>query len=456
VSFWERFKRKQQQGLPAPESEAERGDLREFVYIDDVSVQSLLASRTGAIATDYTDSDTSGTKRTREANAGLKHGPLNVGGKANREESVGTTAQVVRKSNAQARFKQLLDAELEGLLLRATPLVALPGTAESPPGAQVVPSFEQMREQHHRHVVAEADIRRGGLFELDIELEAEPIYGVSAAIASLIALFEQAPELVPEDDRDNIRQVSAVAKMLDQLLAGLVPVRGHAVDYHVLRRGDGDYVIHSSLVAQLTEEERVALQPLVVVGVAEQELFWKDLRRVLFAGYRYTVLARVAVDALPSSWQPIKLLDLVEQVSPELADMLGSASTEVLASLGETTELARTDGARTQSRRALDQYRDLLAGELGVELAEAESRCQDLAGAEVSLDREAFRDAAQAVTNQLTAGHEDAPARERLSTLRDEAWRSSLEPEEPERELHASAPVATERYLNAEFVAIYW
>ena len=456
MSFWDRFKRKQQQALPAPEPAPERGDLREFVYIDDVSVQSLLASRTGAIATDYTDSETLGTKRTREANAGLKYGPLNVGGKNNREESAGATAQVLRKSNAQARFKQLLDTELEGLLLRVRPPDALPGTAESPPGAQVVPSFEQMREQHQRHVVAEADIRRGDLFELDIELEAEPIYGVSAAIASLIALFEQAPEMVPKDDRDNIRQVSAVAKMLDQLLAGLVPVRGRAVDYHVLRRGDGDYVIHNSLVAQLPEEERGALQPLVVVGVAEQELFWKDLRRVLFAGHRYTVLARVAVDALPSSWQPIKLVDLVEQVSPELADMLGSASTEVLASLGDATELARTDGARTQSQRALDQYRDLLAGELGVELAEAESRCQDLAGAEVSLDREAFRDAAQAVTNRLTARPEDAPARERLSTLRDEAWRSSLEPEEPERELRASAPAATERYLNAEFVAIYW
>lgn len=454
MSFWNRAKRKPHQALPAPESEAERGDLREFVYIDDVSVQSLLASRTGAIATDYTNSNTSGTKRSREANAGLKHGPLNVGGKASREESAGTTAQVVRKSNAQARFKQLLDAELEGLLLRATPPESRPCDAESREGAQVVPSFEQMRKQ--RHVVAEAHIRRGDLFELDIELEAEPIYGVSAAIASLIALFEQAPEMVPEDDRDNIRQVSAVAKMLDQLLAGLAPVRGRAIDYQVLRRGDDDYVIHNSLVAQLPDEERGALQPLVVVGVAEQELFWKDLRRVLFAGHQYTVLARVAVDGLPGSWQPIKLVDLVKQVSPELADMIGSASTEALASLDNGTELAPADGARAQTQRALDRYRDLLAGELGVELAEAESRCQDLAYAEVSIDREAFRDAAQAVTNRLIARPEHFPARERLATLRDEAWRSSLEPAEVEREPRVSAPTADERYLNAEFVAIYW
>ena len=457
MRLWNPFRRNQQQALPAPSSEAEHGDLREFVYIDDESVQSLLASRTGAIDTDYTDSETLGSKRTREATAGLKHGPLNFGGKANREESVGTTAQVVRKSNAQARFKQLLDMQLEGLLLRAAPPDALANTAESPSVAQVVQSFEQMREQHQGHVVPGADICRGDLFELEIELEAEPIYGVSAAIASLIALFEQAPEMVPKDDRDNIRQVSAVAKMLDQLLGGLVPVRGRAVDYRVLRRGDGDYVIHKSLVAQLPAEERWSLEPLVVVGVAERELFWKDIRRVLFAGYRYTVLARVAVDGLPNSWQPIKLVDLVEQVSPELADMLGSASTEVLASLGDSAALEQADAASTQSQRALDQYRDLVAGELGVEPAEAEGRCEGLPAVEAGLDRQAFREVAQAVTDRLVANPADAPSRERLSTLRDEAWRRSLvEPEAPERELRAFAPTTAERYLNAEFVAIYW
>jgi hypothetical protein len=164
------------------------------------------------------------------------------------------------------------------------------------------------------------------------------------------------------------------------------------------------------------------------------------------------VLARVADDGLPGSWQPIKLVDLVEQVSPELADMLGSASTEVLASLGDTAELERAGGARTQSQRALDRYRELLARELGLELAEAENPPE----AEASFDRETFRDAARAVTTRLVARLEDAPTPERLSTLRDDAWRSSLEPEEPERQLRPRAPAATERYLSAEFVAIYW
>jgi hypothetical protein len=97
-----------------------------------------------------------------------------------------------------------------------------------------------------------------------------------------------------------------------------------------------------------------------------------------------------------------------------------------------------------------------LAGQLGVELADAETQCQGLAAVEASLDREAFRDAAQAVNDRLVARPEDGPARERLATLRDEAWRSSLESAEVERALRTSAPAADERYLNAEFVAIYW
>jgi hypothetical protein len=292
--------------------------------------------------------------------------------------------------------------------------------------------------------------------ELDIELEAEPIYGVTAAIASLVALFEQAPELVAGEGGDGIRQANAIAGMLDQLLTGLVPVRGRAVDYSVLHQDGSDYIIHNSLVAQLPEADRGALQPLVVVGVAERELFWKDLRRVLFAGHRYTVLARVADDGLPNSWQPIKLVDLVKQVSPELAQTLGSATSGAFASLGRMSELAHIDVARTQGHRALDRYRELLAEELGVEPEEAKARCQGLEDSEVSTDREAFRDAARAVTDRLTAGPDGGLSPERLSTLRDEAWRTSLEADDIEPERPAPAPAPSERYLNAEFVAIYW
>ena len=141
MSFWDRLRRKQQPQVgPAPEPEAVRGDLREFVYIDDVSVQSLLASRTGAIATNYTDSQTSETKRSREANIGVGYGPLDLSGKANREESVGVTAQVVRQSNAQARFKQLRETELDELRLRAAPPDAPDNIALRADGGHRAPS----------------------------------------------------------------------------------------------------------------------------------------------------------------------------------------------------------------------------------------------------------------------------------------------------------------------------
>ncbi len=54
---------------------------------------------------------------------------------------------------------------------------------------------------------------------------------------------------------------------------------------------------------------------------------------------------------------------------------------------------------------------NLLAEELGVEPAEAESRCQALPRAQVTLDREAFRDAAQQVTACLSPSPKMPPHR---------------------------------------------
>src|SRR5690242_4475490 len=76
--------------------------LREFVYLDEVSVYSLLSSRQGALASDYTDtrSETSLSELSGavSANSGVLKGDLS-------SKLSGTevqTSQVVRKSTIQA------------------------------------------------------------------------------------------------------------------------------------------------------------------------------------------------------------------------------------------------------------------------------------------------------------------------------------------------------------------
>lgn len=74
-------------------------------------------------------------------------------------------------------------------------------------------------------VVGADRLRRGDLVEVEVELEAEPIFRVSTMLATLLDLFQEQPELLPEADRAELRQGVAASRVLETLLAGLVPLR---------------------------------------------------------------------------------------------------------------------------------------------------------------------------------------------------------------------------------------
>jgi hypothetical protein len=57
-----------------------------------------------------------------------------------------------------------------------------------------------------------------------------------------------------------------------------------------------------------------------VVGVAEQALFWKDIRRVLFAKQRFRALCRVGRGDVSKSWVPLKLQEVLSSMFPELGE----------------------------------------------------------------------------------------------------------------------------------------
>jgi len=81
---------------------------------------------------------------------------------------------------------------------------------------------------------------------------------------------------------------------------------------------DGKPIVHKRLLKNLEDVSGFAMHPPFVVGVAEQTLFRKDVRRVLFAGQRFRVLCRVAGDGVGKSWVPLKLQQVISSVSPDL------------------------------------------------------------------------------------------------------------------------------------------
>src|SRR5262245_31681899 len=91
--------------------------LREFVYLDEVSVYSLLASRQGALASEYTDIRSATT--TAEVGGGVGAAAAVFKADLNSKISGSGTesVQVIRRSTIQAAFKELRDGEDERLAI---------------------------------------------------------------------------------------------------------------------------------------------------------------------------------------------------------------------------------------------------------------------------------------------------------------------------------------------------
>lgn len=156
--------------------------LREFIYLDDVSVYSLLASRLGPIATEFTDrqAQTLNSELGTEisANAGFAAGRANASiGSARSRES-----QVVRKSIVQTAFKELRDLEEAALelppaFLEVDPAPPLSGLL-SCDAASAVPWLARPET-----------LERGVLVEAEIELESEDVFRVNVVVSTLLQIL---------------------------------------------------------------------------------------------------------------------------------------------------------------------------------------------------------------------------------------------------------------------------
>ena len=102
------------------------GPLREFVYLDEVSVYSILASRKDGIATEFTESQTASLNSEVGSSIGVGFGASKANLNAKMHAGHTQGSQVLRKAIIQTSFKELYDIERDALGL-------------SPPGTDCVP-----------------------------------------------------------------------------------------------------------------------------------------------------------------------------------------------------------------------------------------------------------------------------------------------------------------------------
>jgi hypothetical protein len=427
--------------------------LREFVYLDEISVYSLLTSRLGPIATEFTATESSTLTSALHASVGFSAGAKAEAG--SRIETAGTSeSQVIRKSIVQTTFRELLDYEREALIVgRSTTAKAPTLKLDELKKALNDPAYSQW-------IVSPMSLKRGELLELTIELETEPIFRVNAAMAAVLDVFETNRGMATAS-RAELSEAIAAKHALDHLLAGLVPLRGRCVDWvHVTIDGESR-LINKALFESLSDAPGVDASPLFVVGVAEAALFWKDIRRVVFSGSRYQVLCRVGRDGVHSKWSPIKLADVLRSVAPEVARQFDDAGEGLLAAMAAAVESADEQPSTLQSA-PLTEYAAELATRYGGSANAAAKAISSLTIAELQTAdastieaRAVFGRVADALSTELGIQIDPEVAADVRADIvtRDFAASPTL-PTSVERTVEPDTPEP--RYIDSEIVAIYW
>lgn len=216
--------------------------LREFVYLDDTSVYSLLASR-GPVATGFTATETFTAATESSDRITLNTGPLkaDAGGRTSASRTSGS--EIVRQSSAQARFTQLLRQEDDQVLIRSAP------RRKRPKPSSLSDLVALSNDGRHSDWVTDVSaLGRGEVVEIDVRLGAEALYRVSQTIESITGIVSQDPAAFGLAGDEGFKQAELLSKVLDGLLAQLVPVRGVATDLCCVTADERDLLVRRELI----------------------------------------------------------------------------------------------------------------------------------------------------------------------------------------------------------------
>lgn len=427
--------------------------IREFVYLDEVSVFSLLASKDGMIATEVTDTQAATLLSETSGSYGASAGVVRADASIRSQASDTRTTQVLRKAIVQSTFRDLYSRVRDSLLIAPVP---------ADDSAPAVRGIEQLKPDGSRMWVLDpSTLRRGQLLELTVELEAEPLFQARTVVNTFLDLVDSDQATLGLGNIDGLADAAVLSRMIGKLSAGLVPLRAKARDYVVVTKPDGvELIVHREVAARLPATAATA--PLYLVGVASETLFWKDLRNVVFAKSEFQILARVVRSDLQSSWTPLKLVDVFARVVPQFQDALGMMNGSVLEAMAQG---ATSKDDLAPARAVLTEYANLLADELNVQLDAAEPTLLQLVEPPAALQRgshvKQWRAAMEPIADyvQERAGRPiDKEAAARLRVLAQ--VKHGLSPIDQRATPAATGgPVGAatnERLLDTEIIAIYW
>ena len=437
---------------------SDSGILREFVYLDEVSVYSILASRKGWVATEFTENQTASLNSDISATLG----PDTISASLHASRFHGS--QIVRKAIIQTSFKELYEIESGSLAL------PLPSTEKGIPNATTLSDLEEQFESlsTDHWIVDPCMISRGDLFEVEVELEADFIFQMMSTITTLRELVENNESIFGQEVSEKLPEMRAMAQVLDSLLVGLVPIKGRLVNYAWTRIGEKEVLIHHTLANQMAPPHELIEYPVYVAGVTQTNLFWKDIRRLLFSRAEYSVFCRLAASGLQKSWNPVKLTGLLEGVFPQFTNLLDEfrqSSEEEFFGLASVPSNIVAQEKQTY-KEIIENYTKRVAEHHGhcldsqdIKSAISDNPIDERMLCTVEGRRAVFGHVTKQIDEKLGVETSKKDAYNiRQNTMRDTGLSNTPN---QHRAQHKRADRLTpakknDRFLDAEFIAIYW
>lgn len=305
-----------------------RRERREFVYLDEVSVISLVAARDGGIA----DTITETLARTAEAEGKVSmsvpgRGGATTGVESRHKVTSSSSREVVRRTVIQSTFGDLrfggnkysppLMQEYRDIPKK---LVGCVENSEDLRGARNRKLRKLKKLKKHGLLTPLDALRRGDVIELDIQLRPDKVFSIAAGIDSFADLM-QGRSSIFGDASTLVADVVPMGEVIDRLMVGLIPIHGAPTNIVVVDI-DGEPHLVDKRVIKDASPFASTVRAWELVGVTEEPSYWKDLRRVLYTRDCFTVYARVVNPRLTRRWNPVKLSGLIGDVSLEAAQAI--------------------------------------------------------------------------------------------------------------------------------------
>jgi hypothetical protein len=421
--------------------------LREFIYLDEVSLQSLLVSLHGELTEKKSITDSTSNTKNVGGNIDTNNlAPLKLGFTAQYQSGKSSATQTETKATAQSWFRELYETPN---ILGLQPLEddAQTITVKSP--ADIIPG------DHPNYCIKSNELQRGTLAELQVVLATDPYFNVVTSISEFFKLSENISEL------NGYSEIKWQIELLQQLLAGLIPIKAEILNYRALKTGDDTYLVHEDKVTGVsTSKIKVNL-----VGVTELSAYWKDIRRVLFSNQEFRVLCRISRPGLVQDWNPIKLLDLFGNVFPQKEIHNVKEMLKLLSYNVDAASTAETDNdASSKMRLALEEYIKSSCKHAGGEIGSDKIKGIIEEVLKGNFDEGSMGDRKvlyEKVDGELASLKIDVPPDIRVTLRESSSEKAGLSHKlftlaSSEAKKVEEKSVAEELFIEAEIIAIYW